>query len=329
MSSLETSSQHNNHMGASGDGVIALPLKFSLKLGAKQETQVAEKDLFDDNMIHSSSTSSKAEIATVMMVQTTLLKEQIASLTGVVENLLKHVQARDNQLNKLYEKFQSTPTLNEFEEQDLSIARNTNKGIPVSTNGFVSIEHVKNTVNEAIAKIYETRVQVFKSYIKPYTKRIERLRMPENYQPPKFQQFNGHGDSRQHIAHFVETCNNAGTDGDLLTKQFVLSLKDAAFDWYIDLEHQGKDEPVLDYINNWINLSLNCKDTLSEISAIELCIQDIHWELYYILQAIRPKSFGELATRAHEIEMSFNCKEDEYLVYVNDDGDDDDDDATP
>ncbi|KAL0446030.1 UNVERIFIED_CONTAM: hypothetical protein Slati_1730900, partial [Sesamum latifolium] len=54
--------------------------------------------------------------------------------------------------------------------------------------------------------------------------------MPENYQPPKFQQFNGHGDHRQHIAHFVETCNNAGTDEDLLAKQFVLSLKDAAFD---------------------------------------------------------------------------------------------------
>ncbi|KAL0378495.1 UNVERIFIED_CONTAM: hypothetical protein Sradi_3155000 [Sesamum radiatum] len=87
----------------------------------------------------------------------------------------------------------------------------------------------------------------------------------------------------KHIAHFVETCKYAGTDGDLLVKQFVLSLKDAAFDWYIDLEansidswddlqnkffsrfygvrrtvsmieianqHQGKDEPVLDYINN-------------------------------------------------------------------------------
>ncbi|KAL0320267.1 UNVERIFIED_CONTAM: hypothetical protein Sradi_5288200 [Sesamum radiatum] len=144
--------------------------------------------------------------------------------------------------------------------------------------------------------------------------------MPENYQPPKFQQFNGHGDPQQHIAHFVETCNNAGIDGDLLVKQFVLSLKDTAFDLYIDLEansidswndlknkffsrfysarrtvsmtelanqHQEKDELVLDYINNWINLSLSCKDAFSEISAIELCIQGMHWELCYILQAIK------------------------------------------
>ncbi|KAL0309177.1 UNVERIFIED_CONTAM: hypothetical protein Sradi_5860000 [Sesamum radiatum] len=208
-------------MGASRDGVIILPLKFSLKLGANQEAQVAEKDLLGDNMVHSSSTSSKAEIAIVMMVQTTSLEEQIASLRAAVENLVKHVQARDNQLNKLHDKFQSTLALNEFEEQDFIVECNTSKGIPVSTDGFVSIEHVKNTVNEVMAKTYETQGQSFKSYVKPFTKRIEQLRMPENYQPPKFQQFNGYGDSRQHIAHFVETCNNAGTDEDLLVKKFV------------------------------------------------------------------------------------------------------------
>ncbi|KAL0444413.1 UNVERIFIED_CONTAM: hypothetical protein Slati_2164000 [Sesamum latifolium] len=90
-------------------------------------------------------------------------------------------------------------------------------------------------------------------------------------------------------------------------------------------QHQGKDEPVLDYINNWRNLSLTCKDTLSEISAVELCIRGMHWELCYILQARKPKTFGELATRTHGIEMSFNCKEDEYLVDASeDDGGNDD-----
>ncbi|KAL0367011.1 UNVERIFIED_CONTAM: hypothetical protein Sradi_3591200 [Sesamum radiatum] len=152
MPSLEASSQQNNHVGASRDDGIALPLKFAIKLGAKQKAQVAENDLLDDTMTHSSS------------------------------------------LNKLHNKFQSAPASNEFEEQDLSVEFNTSKEIPVSTNGFISVEHMKYTVNEAIAKTYETRVQTFKSYIKPYTRRIEQLRMPENYQPPKFQQFNGHGD---------------------------------------------------------------------------------------------------------------------------------------
>ncbi|KAA0056061.1 ty3-gypsy retrotransposon protein [Cucumis melo var. makuwa] len=37
------------------------------------------------------------------------------------------------------------------------------------------------------------------------------------YQPPKFQQFDGKGNPKQHIAYFVETCENAGSRGD----QFV------------------------------------------------------------------------------------------------------------
>ncbi|KAL0322387.1 UNVERIFIED_CONTAM: hypothetical protein Scaly_2535100 [Sesamum calycinum] len=176
--------------------------------------------------------------------------------------------------------------------------------------------------------------------------------MPMGYQPPKFQQFDGKGNPKQHVAHFVETCNNAGTYGDHLVKQFVRSLKGNAFDWYTDLEagsingwehleqeflnrfyntrrtvsmveltnsRQWKEEPVVDYINRWRNLSLNCKDRLSEASAIEMCIQGMHWELCYILQAIKPKTFEKLATRAHGIEMSFNCKEDEYSVDPSDD----------
>ncbi|KAL0435090.1 UNVERIFIED_CONTAM: hypothetical protein Sradi_0216900 [Sesamum radiatum] len=178
MSSLEASSQHSNHVGASRDDAIAL--EFSLKLGAKEEAQVADNDLLDDTTIHSSSISSNAEITTVMMVQTTSLDEQIASLTAAIGNLFKHIQARDDQLNKLHNKFQSTPASNEFEKQDFSVECNTSKGIPISTNGFISVEHVKNTVNKIIAKIYETRVPTLKSYMKPYTKRIEQLRMPKN-----------------------------------------------------------------------------------------------------------------------------------------------------
>ncbi|KAM2855830.1 hypothetical protein PS2_000253 [Malus domestica] len=60
--------------------------------------------------------------------------------------------------------------------------------------------------------------------------------MPRGYQPPKFMQFKGKGNLKQHIAHFIETCNNAGMKGDYLVKQFVCLLKGNAFDWYTDLE---------------------------------------------------------------------------------------------
>ena len=67
------------------------------------------------------------------------------------------------------------------------------------------------------------------------------MRMPNGYQAPKFLQFDGKGNPKQHIANFVETCENAGTQGSLLVKQFVRSLKGNAFDWYIDLEPKSID----------------------------------------------------------------------------------------
>ena len=48
--------------------------------------------------------------------------------------------------------------------------------------------------------------------------------MPVGYQPPKFQSFDEKGNPKQYVAHFAETCNNAGTYGDLLVKQFINSL---------------------------------------------------------------------------------------------------------
>ena len=67
---------------------------------------------------------------------------------------------------------------------------------------------------------------------------------------------------------------------------------------------QWKEEPVIDYIQRWRNLSLNCKDQLSEASAIKMCIQGMNWAISYILQEIKPKTFEELATHAHDMELS-------------------------
>ncbi|KAF3629332.1 putative homeobox-leucine zipper protein ROC8-like [Capsicum annuum] len=48
---------------------------------------------------------------------------------------------------------------------------------------------------------------------------------------------------------------------------------------------------------------------LSETSAIEMCIHGIHWELFYILQGINPKSFEKLATHVHGMELSMSSVE--------------------
>ena len=164
--------------------------------------------------------------------------------------------------------------------------------MPVSYEGIVSLNLLKEFIEGTIKDKYEVSTKSSHMYAKPYTARIDNFKMPAGYQPPKFQQFEGKGNLKQHVAHFVETCNNAGTYGDYLVKQFVRSLKGNAFDWYTDLEpnsidsweqleheflnrfystrrkvsmveltntRQRKDEPVIDFINRWRNASLNCK----------------------------------------------------------------------
>ena len=61
---------------------------------------------------------------------------------------------------------------------------------------------------------------------------------------------------------------------------------------------------MVDYINRWRSLSLDCNDRFSEISAVEMCIQGMHCGLLYILQGIKSRTFEELATRAHDMELS-------------------------
>ncbi|KAM1116970.1 hypothetical protein ACFX19_007522 [Malus domestica] len=141
-------------------------------------------------------------------------------------------------------------------------------------------------------------------------------------------QFDGKGNPKQHVAHFIETCNNAWTEGDYLAKQFVRSLKGNAFECTrrtvsmleLTSTKQWKDEPIIDYINRWRTLNLDCKDRFSETSSIEMCIQGMQWGLQYILQGIKPRTFEELATRAHDMELSIahHGKKEPIADYKND-----------
>ncbi|KAL0298906.1 UNVERIFIED_CONTAM: hypothetical protein Sradi_6550400 [Sesamum radiatum] len=188
------------------------------------------------------------------------------------------------------------------------------KELQISSDGLIPVDQLKGFIEGTIRSKIKGSSKSSLTYSMPYTPRIDGLKIPMGYQPPKFQQFDSKGNPKQHVAHFVKTCNNAGTydavslDGwEQLEQEFLnrfYSTRRTISMVELTNSRQWKEEPVIDYINRWRNLSLNYKDLLSEASSIEMCIQGMHWGLRYILQGILPRSFEELATRAHDMELS-------------------------
>ncbi|XP_060175578.1 uncharacterized protein LOC132606203 isoform X1 [Lycium barbarum] len=303
------------------------------------------------------SSPSPTMVAHAMMTNASTIEEQLENLTKAVEGLSRYVKDQDAKITKLTNKLESMAEgestqapvkLHETQEEEESSAKQatTIRKVQVPAEGLIPAGQLKDFIMEAIKDKFKPAPKSSLTYAKPYTRRIDKLKMPASYQPPKLQQFDGKGNPKQHIAHFVETCNNAGTYGDYLVKQFVRSLKGDAFDWYIDLEPnsinrweqleqeffnrfystrrvvsmieltnscQRDGEQVVDFINRCRSMRLNCKDRLSEASGIEICIQGMHWGLRYILQGIKPKTYEELATRAHDMELSIDTNGDQWF----------------
>lgn len=116
-----------------------------------------------------------------------------------------------------------------------------NKEIHQSVEGLIPIDQLKDFVTETIKNKSASSCKFSLTYAKLYTQRIDNLKMFEGYKPPKLQQFDGKGNPKQHLAHFIETCNDIGTYDDHPVKLFVKSLKGNAFDWYTDLEPNSID----------------------------------------------------------------------------------------
>ncbi|XP_070672113.1 uncharacterized protein [Malus domestica] len=160
------------------------------------------------------------------------------------------------------------PPKKETDEENEPLVEKTEEKLEIDQihSWDLFIQSLQEMITSTIKAQYEGSSHDSVLYSKPYSKKIDALWMPSGYQPPKFMQFDGKGNPKQHIAHFIDTCNNAGTEEDYLVRQFVRSLKRNTFDWYTNLD--------LKSINSWDQLErqfLNYfYNTHSTVSMLEL-----------------------------------------------------------
>ena len=112
----------------------------------------------------------------------------------------------------------------------------------------LSVEQLQDMITNTIRARYDEPSQSTLMYSKPYTKRIDNLHMLMGINLQNFNHLTGR--EIQNNMNFIETYNNAGTDGDLLVKQFVCSLRENAFDWYIGLAPECIDSWAQWHVNS-------------------------------------------------------------------------------
>ena len=157
-------------------------------------------------------------------------EEQLANLTKLVEGSMKYLQHQESRIDKLMDRIEGLLDRDAIhapwkgievqEIKDPAKKAPFVKEMPVSSEGMIPLDRLKEFIEGTIKDKYEVSTKSSHMYAKPYTARIDNFKMPAGYQPPKFQQFEGKGNLKQHVAHFVETYNNAGTYGDYLVKHF-------------------------------------------------------------------------------------------------------------
>ncbi|KAK4723318.1 hypothetical protein R3W88_026097 [Solanum pinnatisectum] len=163
-----------------------------------------------------------------LMADATDMDEKFAMMEQTIRALKKSIDDKNLQIAQLMSKLdlynsrESHHNLTTQEKIDIDSStkpvdfQNAKRSASVAT---LTVQQLQDMIVNTIKAQYGGPLQSSLGYSKSYSKRIEDLLMPIGYQPPKLQQFDGRGNSRQHIAHF-DSDVSAILD-ELLTKKVI------------------------------------------------------------------------------------------------------------
>ncbi|KAL0439253.1 UNVERIFIED_CONTAM: hypothetical protein Slati_2408300 [Sesamum latifolium] len=148
----------------------------------------------------SMSSYSTTNVAPVMVTNPTTIEEQLASLKRTIEGLIKYVQEKDAQITRLINKADDIDAshimgkqVEAHDEVEASVKQYyTEKDkyaneLQISFDGLIYMDQLKEFIEQTIKRKIEGSSKSSLTYSKPYTQRIDSLKMPMDYQLPKFQ----------------------------------------------------------------------------------------------------------------------------------------------
>lgn len=175
--------------------------------------------------LHSS--PSLLELALVMMSNTATIEEKMTEMEQKITLLTSLLEDRDLQIVTLMNKlevqgygessqgpkllFSFIPSKEDVKSNEEKETKDSSRLEQSTSIGSLFVQQLQDMIINTVRAQYGGACTSSLMYSKPYTKRIDNMRMPNGYQPPKFHQFDGKGSPKQHVVHFVETCENAGT----------------------------------------------------------------------------------------------------------------------
>ncbi|KAK3041203.1 hypothetical protein RJ639_028463 [Escallonia herrerae] len=242
-------------------------------------------------------------------------------MSWAFEKLTKSVEEKDFQIVTLMNKLelQTSDESNRGEVNEASKKGGANGRHDGSTfDGFekedmsnsvasLSVQQLQDMITSTIREQYGGPYRNNLMYSKLYTKQIDNMRMPAGAGTEgdllvkqfvrylRGNAFDWYIDIEPESFNYWEVMER--TEGDLLVKQFVRSLRGNAFDWYIDIEPESIDyweAMEREFLNRFYS-------TRRSVSMMELK-NTRQWKDEPM--GNRLTNFEELATRAHDMEIS-------------------------
>ncbi|KAL0325135.1 UNVERIFIED_CONTAM: hypothetical protein Sradi_5082800 [Sesamum radiatum] len=144
-----------------------------------------------------SSYSFTRNVAPVMVTNATTIEEQLVSLTRAIEGVTKHVQEKDAQVARLINKADNVDASHIMEKQieahdEVEAPAKQHytkkdkyaKEFQISSDGLIPMDQLKEFIEGTIRSKIEGSSKSSLTYSKPYTIRIDNLKMPMGCQPP-------------------------------------------------------------------------------------------------------------------------------------------------